>query len=413
MAYNRYARSARDGTIDPATGATYVDIAPITDPDQFDPRGNQIGVSTNRKDFNKPLQAESIQQSAPSTILKYPADDNYLAYILFRVKKINPWDIDAQKARNLLEAPAITGEGGLFDVVDRIVTNATRNEQNAASDRQLIQKAQAAENAKSYVVPVETKATRDKNKDGQDTQDVKDILGVTHRYVEDLPAIKLYMPQAINIMDQVQYNNANIGPSGAAAMGAINSGASLLGGLKTFLGDAVGFLGDALNADPGLSRLAMNRAAQALPTGQSINNTASLGFQVTVNPNTRTLFEGVTIREFSFQFDFYPVSQEESQTVQEIVKFFRTELYPSTIGREGAGVPIGFNFPHVFEIKFRVGEKNAPMPQPHLCYLRNVQSTYNPSSMSFFPDGSPTHTSMTLNFTEFRTLSKADIEEGR
>ena len=413
MAYNRYARSARDGTIDPATGATYIDIAPIADPDQFDPRGNQIGVSTNRKDFNKPLQAESIQQSSSSTILKYPADDNYLAYILFRVKKINPWDIDAQKARNLLEAPAITGEGGLFDVVDRIVTNATRNEQNAASDRQLIQKAQAAENAKSYVVPVETKATRDKNKDGQDTQDVKDILGVTHRYVEDLPAIKLYMPQAINIMDQVQYNNANIGPSGAAAMGAINSGASLLGGLKTFLGDAVGFLGDALNADPGLSRLAMNRAAQALPTGQSINNTASLGFQVTVNPNTRTLFEGVTIREFSFQFDFYPVSQEESQTVQEIVKFFRTELYPSTIGREGAGVPIGFNFPHVFEIKFRVGEKNAPMPQPHLCYLRNVQSTYNPSSMSFFPDGSPTHTSMTLNFTEFRTLSKADIEEGR
>ena len=413
MAYNRYARSARDGTIDPATGATYIDIAPVADPDQFDPRGNQIGVSTNRKDFNKPLQAESIQQSSSSTILKYPADDNYLAYILFRVKKINPWDIDAQKARNLLEAPAITGEGGLFDVVDRIVTNATRNEQNAASDRQLIQKAQAAENAKSYVVPVETKATRDKNKDGQDTQDVKDILGVTHRYVEDLPAIKLYMPQAINIMDQVQYNNANIGPSGAAAMGAINSGASLLGGLKTFLGDAVGFLGDALNADPGLSRLAMNRAAQALPTGQSINNTASLGFQVTVNPNTRTLFEGVTIREFSFQFDFYPVSQEESQTVQEIVKFFRTELYPSTIGREGAGVPIGFNFPHVFEIKFRVGEKNAPMPQPHLCYLRNVQSTYNPSSMSFFPDGSPTHTSMTLNFTEFRTLSKADIEEGR
>ena len=413
MAYNRYARSARDGTIDPATGATYIDIAPVADPDQFDPRGNQIGVSTNRKDFNKPLQAESIQQSTPSTILKYPADDNYLAYILFRVKKINPWDIDAQKARNLLEAPAITGEGGLFDVVDRIVTNATRNEQNAASDRQLIQKAQAAENAKSYVVPVETKATRDKNKDGQDTQDVKDILGVTHRYVEDLPAIKLYMPQAINIMDQVQYNNANIGPSGAAAMGAINSGASLLGGLKTFLGDAVGFLGDALNADPGLSRLAMNRAAQALPTGQSINNTASLGFQVTVNPNTRTLFEGVTIREFSFQFDFYPVSQEESQTVQEIVKFFRTELYPSTIGREGTGVPIGFNFPHVFEIKFRVGDRNAPMPQPHLCYLRNVQSSSNPSSMSFFPDGSPTHTSMTLNFTEFRTLSKADIEEGR
>lgn len=408
MAYNRYARSARDGTIDPATGATYVDIAPIADPDQFDPRGNQIGVSTSRKDFNEPLQAEPIQQSPPSTILKYPADDNYLAYILFRVKKINPWDIDAQKAKNLLDVPAITGEGGAFDVVKGLTTRAETIDAFGGAGANVEDIA-----AGRTTVVGESIEQRNSNADAAQTQNVQDILGVTHQYVDDLPAIKLYMPQAINVMDQVQYNNANIGPSGAAAMGAINAGGSLLGGLQTFLGDALGFLGDALSSDPGLSRLALNRAAQALPTGQSINNTASLGFQVTVNPNTRTLFEGVTIREFSFQFDFYPVSQEESQTVQEIVKFFRTELYPSTIGSATTGVPIGFNFPHVFEIKFRVGDRNAPMPQPHLCYLRNVQSTYNPSSMSFFADGSPTHTSMTLNFTEFRTLSKKDIREGR
>ena len=224
------------------------------------------------------------------------------------------------------------------------------------------------------------------------------------------------MPQAINISDQVNYNNGStIGPSGAAATAAINAGGGLREGLSAFLSDAVGFIGDAFGTaanDPGLRRLALARAAQALPTGQSINNATALGFQVTVNPNTRVLFEGVIIREFQFQFDFYPVSYNEAQVVQKIVKFFRTELYPSTIGRQ-AGVPIGFNFPHVFEIKFRIGGKNAPLPQPHLCYLRNVQTTYNPGSMSFFDDGSPTHTAMTLAFTEFRTLSKEDINEGR
>lgn len=378
-------------------------------PDQFDPRGRDQ-IPTNSKKYAEPQQAEPIQQSSPSTILKYPADDNYLAYILFRVKKINPWDIDVQKAKNLLDIPAITSEKARYKPILDLV-NSQNEDDTAAENQAAADLAQGR--SQSVTAPAESTAERSSAKEGQDTQNVQDILGVTHRYVDDLPAIKLYMPQAINIMDQVQYNNANIGPSGAAAMGAINAGGSLLSGLQTFLGDALGFLGDALSSDPGLSRLALNRAAQALPTGQNINNTASLGFQVTVNPNTRTLFEGVTIREFSFQFDFYPVSQEESQTVQEIVKFFRTELYPSTIGREGTGVPIGFNFPHVFEIKFRVGDINAPMPQPHLCYLRNVQSTYNPSSMSFFADGSPTHTSMTLNFTEFRTLSKKDIQEGR
>ena len=369
----------------------------------------QQDPSVSSKNFNKPQQAEPIQQSSPSTILKYPADDNYLAYILFRVKKINPWDIDAQKAKNLLDVPAITGEGGAFDVIKGLTERAETIDAFGGGGASVEDIA-----AGRTTVVGESIEQRNSNADAAQTQNVQDILGVTHQYVDDLPAIKLYMPQAINVMDQVQYNNATgIGPSGAAAMGAINAGGSLLSGLSTFLGDALGFLGDALSADPGLGRLALNRAAQALPTGQNINNTASLGFQVTVNPNTRTLFEGVTIREFSFQFDFYPVSQEESQTVQEIVKFFRTELYPSTIGREGTGVPIGFNFPHVFEIKFRVGDRNAPMPQPHLCYLRNVQSTYNPSSMSFFADGSPTHTSMTLNFTEFRTLSKKDIQEGR
>ena len=367
----------------------------------------QQDPSVSSKNFNEPQQAEPIQQSSPSTILKYPADDNYLAYILFRVKKINPWDIDVQKAKNLLKVPAITAEKARYKPLLDFVTSQDPSVGN-------IDTTENQGRSQSAAAPAESTAERAAAKESQDAQNIQDILGVTHRYVDDLPAIKLYMPQAINVMDQVQYNNATgIGPSGAAAMGAINAGGSLLSGLSTFLGDALGFLGDALSSDPGLSRLALNRAAQALPTGQSINNTASLGFQVTVNPNTRTLFEGVTIREFSFQFDFYPVSQEESQTVQEIVKFFRTELYPSTIGSATTGVPIGFNFPHVFEIKFRVGDRNAPMPQPHLCYLRNVQSTYNPSSMSFFADGSPTHTSMTLNFTEFRTLSKADIREGR
>ena len=384
-----------------------------------------VGPETNTKKYADAEQAEPLQSAQPDTVLQYPQDDSYAAYILFRAKKINPWDIGADKARKLLETPAITGEKARYKPVIDLAKRAGVNTLGSggyASGQEGLNEGQTTAESTNYSDQFNTAeftgttASRNSEKNASNNQQAKDILGVTSEYVDDLPAIRLYMPQAINISDQVNYNNGStIGPSGAAATAAINAGGGLGAGLSAFLSDAVGFIGDAFGTaanDPGLRRLALARAAQALPTGQSINNATALGFQVTVNPNTRVLFEGVIIREFQFQFDFYPVSYNEAQVVQKIVKFFRTELYPSTIGRQ-AGVPIGFNFPHVFEIKFRIGGKNAPLPQPHLCYLRNVQTTYNPGSMSFFDDGSPTHTAMTLAFTEFRTLSKEDINEGR
>ena len=384
---------------------------PVTQPQDNDT--STAGPETNTKKYADAEQAEPLQSAQPDTVLQYPQDESYAAYVLFRAKKINPWDINAQKARKILETPGITGEKARYKPVIDLLKGASTSDEEVA-------RASLAEAEDDYSTAQSggnsDTAARDSEKDASNKQQAKDILGVTSEYVDDLPAIRLYMPQAINISDQVNYNNGSaIGPSGAAATAAINAGGGLGAGLSAFLSDAVGFIGDAFGTaanDPGLRRLALARAAQALPTGQSINNATALGFQVTVNPNTRVLFEGVIIREFQFQFDFYPVSFNEAQVVQKIVKFFRTELYPSTIGRQ-VGVPIGFNFPHVFEIKFRIGGKNAPLPQPHLCYLRNVQTTYNPGSMSFFDDGSPTHTAMTLAFTEFRTLSKEDINEGR
>lgn len=382
---------------------------PQRQPQDFDtPR---VDTETNTKDFNKPQQAEPIRSSEPDVILKYPQDENYLAYMLFRVKKINPWDIDVQEAKKILDTPALTGEKARYKAILDLVGDDNTN----YSDQFNTAEFQGVPENNTKKFNNSSNTANNAAKDAANNQQGKDILGITHEYVDDLPAIKLYMPQAINFNDNVIYNNGQLGASGAAASAAINAGGSLRQGLQAFLGDALGFIGDAFGTaanDPGLRRLALNRAAQAIPTGSQLNNAAALGFQVTVNPNTRVLFEGVTIRDFQFQFDFYPVSFAESQVVQKIVKFFRTELYPSTIGRQ-AGVPIGFNFPHVFEIKFRIGDRNAPMPQPHLCYLRNVQTTYNPGSMSFFDDGSPTHTSMSLSFSEFRTLSKEDINEGR
>ena len=45
------------------------------------------------------------------------------------------------------------------------------------------------------------------------------------------------------------------------------------------------------------------------------------GVGVTVNPNTRSLFKNVAIREFAFQFKFIAKSQKEADEVRKIIKF--------------------------------------------------------------------------------------------
>ena len=104
-------------------------------------------------------------------------------------------------------------------------------------------------------------------------------------------------------------------------------------------------------------------------------------------------------------------SKSEAKEVEAIVKRFRTELYPEAI--EIGGLPLGFKFPNLFKINFMYnGVVNKNMPQPLMCYLRSVQTTYNQGNMVFHEDGQPTELDLTLSFAEFRALTRKDILQG-
>jgi hypothetical protein len=45
-----------------------------------------------------------------------------------------------------------------------------------------------------------------------------------------------------------------------------------------------------------------------------------------------------------------------------------------------------------------------------MCYLRNISTTYNPTSASFHSDGNPTEIDLTLSFVENTTLVRQDID---
>ena len=73
-------------------------------------------------------------------------------------------------------------------------------------------------------------------------------------------------------------------------------------------------------------------------------------------------------------------------------------------------------FPDKFKISMRVKNEQGKDVQFGYkikpCVLRTVMTNFNSSGMSFHEDGKPFEVELNLNFQEFGTLSRRDIEKG-
>tara|TARA_A100001035_G_scaffold253608_1_gene226891 strand:- start:24399 stop:25655 length:1257 start_codon:yes stop_codon:yes gene_type:complete len=381
------------------------------------PQGN---VST--KQIAKPQGAEVVATEPQGELLRYPISQNsYFASMTFRMKQINPWDVDAVAAKQVFE------KNLLMDAYD--ILNKERDEKNArvsdgggvgddeidgvqTPEERFRNSMAEEEDAMSAAGGEAARFTeRKKEREKAESEADKGLLGIRTSYVPGANQISLYMPMALNMNDTVDYQTPELGAAGAGVLAALNNAGGLMDAAKAALDNTFAPLTDLFNTSrPQAAQLAASRAATMLPQG--IEAAAQIGLQVKINPNQRTVFNGVNIRMFTFQYDFVATSAVEAEQVKRIIRHFRTELYPSTFGREEASIPIGYKFPNLFEIKFRWGDEEMPIPQPILCHLKDVQTVYNPGSMTFHADGNATHIQMTLIFQEFRALTREDIEKG-
>ncbi len=243
------------------------------------------------------------------------------------------------------------------------------------------------------------------------------------RFLEERnePIVMLYYPMSTQFNDNALYDNANLGATGAIAEAALNSGLGVTGAVIQNLQSGANSLSDVLSANPQIGQDAMALSVSRINSffggllGSGIQNTVSLQARIIINPNTRSIFRGVNLREFNFQFKFIANSAEEARAVQNIVKHFRKELYPDvfgvTVGDQEAAV--GFKFPNAFKISFQFkGVDSSKIPQIKPAYLRNVSHTINPSGGGFRTDGQPNEIDLSLQFVEHETITKKDIVEG-
>ena len=231
--------------------------------------------------------------------------------------------------------------------------------------------------------------------------------------------VVVYLPIAFTASDTFTYDSPSLGAGGAILNSALSNAQ---GGAGEVLGNAVGdfiklFEGAGGTSANSLAKLGAAKLAKRGPT--EVGDGAAAALRVTADPNIRTLFRGVAVRQFAFQFKFIAKNSKEAQEIKAIIKRLRFYSYPESIQFSGSGaeaISVGFKYPHPFVIKteFVDEDKNIFNVGPKIkeCYLTSISTNFNPSTMAFHRDGEPVEIDLSLNFTEETTLSKTDILAG-
>jgi hypothetical protein len=218
-----------------------------------------------------------------------------------------------------------------------------------------------------------------------------------------LTAIALHIPNNIGIQYGVNYGEVDSSVADLAIRG-INTGADSLQALINSPGGAGKDIPENIKKS-GLLEGAQGVALNVLgDTGKIIGKLAG----VATNPKKEQIFEGVPFRTFSYTYDFYPRSEEESENVKRILDELKYHMHPNF--KDDAGFL--FEYPAEFDIFFmHKGQENKFIHKHRSAVLESMSVNYAPNGQfTAFPNGSPTSYQATMNFKEVSIITKEALE---
>jgi len=231
------------------------------------------------------------------------------------------------------------------------------------------------------------------------------IAGVrTIRRITD--TVALYMPDSLVFNTNQAYSNPDTG--GSLFQAGVSGLSSVVDSIKSGKTQA----GTAEDITRNLSPFFANYVAQSTNAGKVIFSSL---FGVVQNPMLEILYSSPSLRDFQFDFVFYPRAEGEAREVQNIIDRLKFHQAPEIMKGSGGYFLIP---PSEFDIKFMYnGKQNPNIPEISTCVLKSISVNYAPHGFSAyetegepFPNvgrtGMPVAIQMSLNFTETQYLTK-------
>ena len=248
-----------------------------------------------------------------------------------------------------------------------------------------------------------------------------DTLTVTRMEDREYNSLRLiYLPIQAGIVDSisVDWGNGEINPITAQfanlAYGTIaESGrTNPLAAAEKFMNN-FGAIGEKLlgSANSDIQKLVANYYTEQA-VGQPGLLSRSIGGAI--NNNLELLFNGPTLRSFTFNFKLTPREPAEAQRIKEIIKVFKKGMSPA-LSKSG----LFLSAPNVFKLKYiYTGKGNLKEEHPYLnrikvAALRDFSVNYTPDGnyMTYNGEGSMTQYDLSMTFGEIDPVYAQDYDE--
>ena len=243
-----------------------------------------------------------------------------------------------------------------------------------------------------------------------ETDHSKSKLGVssafnnTHRITD---SVAMYLPPSVEDTTTANYNDSKTGIAGfLVATGVAAKGGDAAKIAKSLVAGTEGILGDmAAKSIGAVAELAGAEGGEAL---------VKKAFGEADNPYMEVLFDSMSLRTFTYNFNMAPRNEQEAYEVQKIIQLFRFHMAPEL--RPGInrylGLPSQFDIHYMFLSRDGNTSENNYYNRVATCVLQDCKVNYTPNGVKSFEDGGPTATTMSLTFKEIELLTKDKIAEG-
>ena len=209
-------------------------------------------------------------------------------------------------------------------------------------------------------------------------------------------SISLYMPDTLNFDYAHSYNDLSLSQN------------KVIRGLQTVASGIGSFNNKSIR---NLSPFVLEMIDEQFKTD---NLFAGAMFGYAINPQFEVIYQSTNLREFRFDFLFYPRSESEAEQVYKIIEAFKfhssPEIAASTAGRFLVA-------PSAFDIGFYYnGMENPNIPKIATCVCTGVQVDYAPNGFSAYETndmiprvgktGTPVGIRLQLSFKELSLITK-------
>jgi len=226
---------------------------------------------------------------------------------------------------------------------------------------------------------------------------------------QSLAVIGLYMPDTVNAAYSADFDTLSLTNDLGLAIKGIQFAVDIASGIS--LSNPTGKMSQEAQRAAAYGGLMLADKIRGVSDNFAPAVASSLGYAI--NPQMQSIFRGVGFREFQLSFTFTPSSQDEAQTVNNIISTFRYHFAPDVLSAASSNRGLFFQPPSFFNVEFMFGtNENIYLPRYGDCVLTAMDVNFAPNGYAAHVDGAPVQTTLTLNFREIEIVTKSKLMSG-